>query len=82
MQKTVDKCVGCADGCHGCGLDRVLAVVCDECETECGQTYWHQRGDHEEQLCMNCAVERAKREFSEMPDREKLICMDYEEARQ
>jgi len=50
-----DRCVGCASDaypCQGssCGNRNVPVLVCDKCENEVDELYWHE-GD---QLCIEC----------------------------
>lgn len=60
MQKTINECVGCADGCHGCGRDRSPAIVCDSCGAVCTDLVFHEP-DSNDDLCIICAVERPAR---------------------
>lgn len=77
MQKTINECVGCADGCHGCGRDRTLVTVCDECGAVCTDLVFHEPESNDD-LCINCAVDRACEQFNDMSDNDKLEVMGYE----
>ena len=79
MQKVINDCVGCADGCHGCGRNRTPATVCDNCGAVCTDQVFHSPYSNDD-LCLNCAVELACEEFQNMTDREQLELMDYKEA--
>lgn len=80
MQTTINECVGCADGCHGCGRDRSPAIVCDSCGAVCTDLIFHEP-DSNDDLCIKCAVDRACKDFQELEEEEKLELMDYEEVR-
>lgn len=78
MQGMANECVGCADGCHGCGLNRSLATLCDECGAVCYDLVFHDSSGDD--LCINCATERACKDFEDLDDKEKLELMNYEEV--
>lgn len=80
MQTTINECVGCADGCHGCGADRTPATVCDSCGAVCSDGVYHSPYSNDD-LCINCAVSLACKDFQELPDKEQLEIMQYEEER-
>ena len=80
MQTTINECVGCADGCHGCGADRTPATVCDSCGAVCSDGVYHSPYSNDD-LCINCAVSLACKDFQELPDKEQLELMQYEEER-
>ena len=52
MVKFVDKCNGCADGCHGCGLDSVKVKICDRCGEENAEFT-----DGTEDFCEDCLMQ-------------------------
>lgn len=54
--ETEDHCVGCGDGCHGCGLNRVQVAhyYCDECEYEFEPSDLYIYKDR--QLCEDCIL--------------------------
>lgn len=79
MQKTINECVGCADGCHGCGRDRTLATICDNCGAVCTDLVFHAPCSGDD-LCINCAVDMACKDFLTLTDKEQLELMDYEEV--
>lgn len=78
MQTTVNECVGCADGCHGCGLNNKTATICDECGAVCTDLVFHDTSGDE--LCINCAVDRACKDFNNLHDKDKLDLMGYKEV--
>lgn len=78
MQTMINECVGCADGCHGCGKDKTKAIVCDECGAVCTDLVFHDAtGDD---LCIQCAVDRACEDFHDLDDRVKLDMMNFKEG--
>lgn len=79
MQTTVNECVGCADGCHGCGRDKTTATICDECGAVCTDLVFHEPWSNDD-LCINCAVDRACKDFNNLDDKEKLELMEYAEV--
>lgn len=80
MKTTINECVGCADGCRGCGADRTPATVCDSCGAVCSDGVYHSPYSNDD-LCINCAVSLACKDFQELPDKEQLEIMQYEEER-
>ena len=79
MQTTVNECFGCADGCHGCGRDKTTATICDECGAVCTDLVFHEPWSNDD-LCINCAVDRACKDFNNLDDKEKLELMEYAEV--
>lgn len=80
MQKTINECVGFADGCHGCGRDCTPVTVCDNCGAVCTDLVFHAHFDNQD-LCLNCAVDQACEDFRRMSSKEQLKLMDYEEEK-
>jgi hypothetical protein len=80
MRKVINGCVGCADGCHGCGADHTVIIACDECEQDCCDEIWRY-DDEDYDMCKNCALERAIKEFDKLPDKEKLEVMGFKEVK-
>jgi hypothetical protein len=78
MQKTINECVGCADGCCGCGADRTPATVCDSCGAVCSDGIYHSPYSNDD-LCINCAVDRACKDFNNLHDKDKLDLIGYKE---
>lgn len=78
MQTTVNECVGCADGCHGCGLNNKPATICDECGEVCVDAVYHDGSG--EDLCLSCAASRACEEFNSFSDEEKVELLNYKEV--
>ncbi len=78
MQKEINECVGCADGCHGCGRDKTTATICDECGAVCYDLVFHDTSGDD--LCIRCAVDRACEDFKNLDDKEKLELMEYAEV--
>ena len=60
MTKVVDNCVGCADGCHNCGLNHDEIEVCDKCECESMELFDIDGNI----LCENCALDYITDNFS------------------
>ena len=60
MTKVVDNCVGCADGCHNCGLNHDEIEVCDKCECESMELF-NVNGNI---LCPDCAMEYIFQNYS------------------
>ena len=52
MVKFVDKCNGCPDGCHGCGLDSVKVKYCDRCGEDKAEFT-----DGTEDFCEDCLMQ-------------------------
>ena len=76
MKKIINECVGCPDGCHGCGLDKTVATICDDCGMVCDMVFHDVTGDD---LCIQCAVDRACEDFHNLDDRVKLDMMNIKE---
>lgn len=54
MVRYESDCVGCADGCHGCGLKTETPhLYCDECGEECEKLYIYSDG---RELCADCLL--------------------------
>lgn len=77
MLKTINECVGCADGCHGCGRDRTFVTVCDECGAVCDDVYLHDTTE----LCEGCAEKYLDSLWKELTiaDKLNLLCWDKDE---
>lgn len=56
MVEYYSDCVGCADGCHGCGLgNKTPHLICDCCDNEVERLYkFNDNGE----LCADCLLEQ------------------------
>lgn len=54
IRRTTD-CVGCADGCHGCGMNALYyAVFCDNCMMQIDGRVYDVNG---QQICEDCLTD-------------------------
>lgn len=56
MIKYESNCVGCADGCHGCGADKkVPQLYCDKCGSNVETLY---KFNDKYELCADCILDQ------------------------
>lgn len=59
MIKYESDCVGCADGCHGCGLKKETPhLYCDCCGELFDELYEYEDGGKDRELCLDCLAEQ------------------------
>lgn len=76
-EEYVNECVGCPDGCRGCGLKHVLRTVysCDDCSTEDSELYQFEDGI----FCRQCAEKQLKEMAAELSFSELCDIFDVTE---
>lgn len=62
MIEAMNDCVGCPQGCIGCGRDKTYFVAtCDECKADITDKKIYQRDSKE--YCLKCFLNAYKDEF-------------------